>query len=227
MIPYKLEKKCFAPDWDEWQGIPVINLKEAVYLSVNVNPDAKQGDMELSDWEKINSRLNKSFKNLKPMGGELELYDEYDFFSGEQHIYSDFEDETDIFVLCKNNKVRVEVFGVWATSKMGWDLPEEFPYDGTDSQLLAKERKITNIYDLPCMSPTHVNYSSALEAAIAVWAMVLNKADLEDEKTTAKKLVIDWLKENRKKLSGNVMEEIARLVNPDTRKGQGRRKQQT
>lgn len=103
-------------DWDYWLLVPTCKVKDAVYLSFNIEPRS-MGEVESLAIGRpilmpkiINDRVSLAVENLSINGGKLPIF-------SERHSYQDG----------KSILVRLDEFGHWARYVMKWVLPSEFP----------------------------------------------------------------------------------------------------
>ena len=100
-------RKSIKPDWSYWSVIPVVSLREAVFLSINISPSTAYGDINQADALEILKKLEITFRNLEPNGGELESHDYWD---DEGNIYTASTSEKDPGAKYGFNKVKTKVF---------------------------------------------------------------------------------------------------------------------
>lgn len=184
-------------DWDYWQLVPTLKVKDAVYLSFNIEPRSMDEVEHLALGmprlmpKGIKDRVSLAVANLSSNGGKLPVFSEKNSYRNGDSL------------------IKLNEFGYWAKYVMKWDLSSEFPID--EEQQPELEVQNTGLH--PCQDQDSEVYAFELDIALQAWyAIAVSKQGREG---TPKQRIESWLRASGYQLSEKQIERICVVCNFD------------
>lgn len=182
------------PNWRYWTQLFTVGIEDAVYLTLDVNPDLWSKFLNLSyvrniPDEIIQPKAIEAYELLKLHRERVEIC-----ASHRKSIGGDLPSHGN------TKQIYLAQFGAWAKAK-GWSVPDDFPIaENQDDNPLADYRDSDK-------------YPEELDIAFQVWRAVAVNGQGEGVNSKAK--ITHWLKAYYPTLTKSALDRIATVVNWD------------
>lgn len=182
------------PNWSYWAQLFTVGIEDAVYLTLDINPDLWNHLMPLAQARDIpddfiQPKALEAYGLLKLHGERVEVC-----ASHRKSIGGDLPTHGN------TQQVYLAQFGAWAKAR-SWEPPDEFPIS-----LVQEENPLTDYRDSDL-------YPEELDIAFQAWRAVAVNG--QGEGTSAKARLEQWLGLYYPRLSNAAVERIARVANWD------------